>query len=125
MTKVQANPLSDEELEIQLPTPVGYHLLIAMPVVDKTFGDSLVEKAISTINEETIMSIIGIVLDMGRQAYSDPERFPDGPWCERGDYVMFRANSGTRFKINGAEYRLMNDDSIEAIITDPSGITRA
>jgi co-chaperonin GroES (HSP10) len=71
------------------------------------------------------MSIIGLVVDMGEQAYNDPERFTTGPWCKQGDYVMFRANSGTRFKVNGLEYRLMNDDSIEAVVADPSGVSRA
>ena len=71
------------------------------------------------------MSIIGVVIDMGAQAYSDKERFPEGAWCKQGDYIIFRANTGTRFKINGAEYRLMNDDSIEAIVADPRGVQRA
>ena len=71
------------------------------------------------------MSIIGLVLELGEQAYSDPERFPTGAWCKEGDYVMFRANTGTRFTINGQEYRLMNDDSVEAVVADPSGIQRA
>ena len=62
---------------------------------------------------------------MGDQAYSDAERFPTGAWCKEGDYVMFRMNSGTRFTIGGIEYRLMNDDSIEAVVTDPTGIQRA
>jgi len=70
------------------------------------------------------MSIIGLVVDMGDQAYSDTERFPTGPWCKQGDYVMFRANSGTRFKVDGLEYRLMNDDSIEAVVADPRGVSR-
>ncbi len=71
------------------------------------------------------MSIMGLVMDMGEQAYSDEERFPTGAWCKQGDYVMFRANTGTRFMVNGLEYRLMNDDSIEAVIADPAGIKRA
>ena len=64
-------------------------------------------------------------MDMGDQAYADKERFPTGAWCKQGDYVMFRANTGTRFTVNGLEYRLMNDDSIEAVIDDPAGIQRA
>ena len=71
------------------------------------------------------MSIIGLVVDMGAQAYYDSDRFPTGAWCEVGDYVMFRMNSGTRFTIGGVEYRLMNDDNIEAVVSDPTGITRA
>ena len=74
---------------------------------------------------ENVMSIIGAVIDIGEQAYSDKERFPTGAWCKQGDYVMFRANTGTRFKVNGNEYRLMNDDSIEAVIDDPRGIQKA
>ena len=70
------------------------------------------------------MSIIGLVLDVGDQCYADTERFPTGPWCKQGDYVMFRANSGTRFTVDGREYRLMNDDSIEAVVDDPRGIQK-
>jgi co-chaperonin GroES (HSP10) len=70
------------------------------------------------------MSIIGVVLDMGEEAYKDTERFSK-PWCKVGDYVMFRANTGTRFKVAGVEYRLMNDDSIEAVVADPRGVSRA
>ena len=62
---------------------------------------------------------------MGDQAYADKDRFPTGPWCKQGDYVMFRANTGTRFKVGNQEYRLMNDDSIEAVVDDPSVIARA
>jgi co-chaperonin GroES (HSP10) len=70
------------------------------------------------------MSTIGLVLDMGEQAYTDEGRFPTGPWCKQGDYVMFRMNTGTRFKVGGVEYRLMNDDSIEAVVADPRGVSR-
>ena len=76
-------------------------------------------------NQEQVLSIIGAVIDMGTECYADKERFPTGPWCQVGDFVMFRANSGTRFKIGGTEYRLMNDDNIEAVVADPRGITRA
>ena len=105
--------------------PVGYRVLVALPQVEETFGESGLVKSATTISQEHVMSIIGLVLDMGDQAYSDADRFPTGPWCKQGDYVMFRANTGTRFKVNGVEYRLMNDDSIEAIVADPRGITRA
>jgi co-chaperonin GroES (HSP10) len=72
-----------------------------------------------------IMSIMGLVVDMGAGAYADTSRYPEGPWCKPGDYVMFRMNSGTRFLMGSAEYRLMNDDSIEAVVADPRGIQRA
>ena len=117
--------MSDDELEVQLPKPVGYRVLVAMPEVEKTFDGTNVLKTDAVMHNEHIMSIIGMVLDMGDQAYNDKERFPDGPWCKTGDYVMFRANTGTRFKVAGVEYRLMNDDSIEAVVADPRGVSRA
>ena len=117
--------LTPEEIEAQLPKPVGYRVLVALPQVEETFGETGLLKSTTTMNQEHIMSIIGLVLDMGDQAYSDDDRFPSGPWCKAGDYVMFRMNTGTRFKVGWIEYRLMNDDSIEAIVADPRGITRA
>lgn len=112
-------------LEEHIPTPVGYRLLIALPSVEETYGDSKIVKARQTLRDEYILSTVGLVLDMGSEAYSDKDRFPNGPWCKRGDYVMFRANTGTRFKVGNQEYRLMNDDSIEAVVTEPSKVTRA
>lgn len=122
MTDIQ-NELTEEEFEAQLPKPVGYHLLIALPMVEETY-DSGIVKADQTKHAEQILSMMGAVLDMGDQAYADKDRFPTGPWCKVGDFVMFRPNSGTRFKVNGQEYRLLNDDSIEAVVPDPRGVTR-
>ena len=119
-----ASEVTEEELERQIPTPVGYRVLVAMPEVEDTYGDSGIIKSSKEIHHDYIMSTIGVVLDMGEQAYSDKERFTTGPWCKVGDYVMFRANTGTRFKVGGVEYRLMNDDSIEAVVNDPLGVTR-
>ena len=114
-----------EELEAQLPVPVGYRVLVALPQIEETFDGTDLLKTDTTKNKEYVMSIIGLVVDMGDQAYVDKERFPTGPWCKQGDYVMFRANSGTRFKVGDVEYRLMNDDSIEAVVADPRGVSRA
>ena len=126
MTEVAGQAeLTDYEFEQQLPKPVGYRVLVAMPEVEETWGDSGLIKAAQTQIQDSIMSMIGLVLDMGAQAYTDQDRFPNGPWCKVGDYVMFRMNTGTRFKVGGVEYRLMNDDSIEAVVSDPRGITRA
>lgn len=116
--------VTEEDLEQQLPKPVGYKLLIALPTIEKTYESGII-KADKTVFEEQILSTIGLVLDIGDQAYIDPVRYPNGPWCKVGDYVMFRTSTGTRFKIDGAEYRLMNDDSIEAVVAKPRGISRA
>jgi co-chaperonin GroES (HSP10) len=115
---------TDEELDLQIPTPVGYRLLVAMPEVEETYGDSGILKSNKEMHYDSILSTIGVVLDMGDQAYIDKDRFPTGPWCKVGDYVMFRMNTGTRFKVGGTEYRLMNDDSIEAVVNDPRGVKR-
>jgi co-chaperonin GroES (HSP10) len=124
MKMTDAQTVTDAEMEAQLPIPVGYKLLIALPTIEDTYESGLV-KAENTKHAEQVLSMIGLVLDMGPQAYSDPDRYPNGPWCEVGDYVLFRANTGTRFRFDGSEYRLMNDDSIEAVVSDPQGITRA
>ena len=123
--KIAEESKTQEELEASIPKPVGYRVLIALPNVEETFGDSGLIKADQTRREEYILSTVGVVLDMGAEAYSDKERFPTGPWCKTGDYVMFRANTGTRFKVGKQEYRLMNDDSIEAVVDDPRAVSRA
>ncbi len=120
----EAENITDEQLETMIPLPVGYRVLVALPQVEETFDGTELLKSSQTRTEEHVMSIIGLVVDMGKQAYADKERFPTGAWCKQGDYVMFRANSGTRFRVGGTEYRLMNDDSIEAVVPDPTGISR-
>jgi co-chaperonin GroES (HSP10) len=125
LTIVHKEAENDEELDLQIPTPVGYRVLVAMPEVENTYGETGILKSSNDMHNEYIMSTIGVVLDMGAEAYSDKERFPTGPWCKVGDHVMFRANTGTRFKVNGQEFRLMNDDSIEAVVDDPRAVTRA
>ena len=129
IAQVQLTPADDmslppDEMEKAIPRPVGYHILVAMPEVAETFGDSGIAKTSETIHHDSILSMVGVVLDMGAQAYTDTERFTTGPWCEVGDYVMFRMNTGTRFKVDGKEFRLMNDDSIQAVVTDPNAISR-
>ena len=124
-TAIDQTIVSEEEIEAQLPKPVGYRVLVALPKIEDTFEGTNVLKTETAKRHDHIMSIMGLVVDMGDEAYSDADRFPTGPWCKQGDYGMFRANTGTRFTVNGLEYRLMNDDSIEAVIADPAGIQRA
>lgn len=123
--RVVGTPVSDADWEAQLPKPCGYRLLVALPDVSDYYEGSTLLKTDSEKHKEYIMSIMGAVIDMGEAAYTDTERFPTGPWCKVGDYVMFRMNTGTRFKVNGKEFRLMNDDSIEAVVPDPRGICKA
>ena len=116
--------VTEEEMESQLPKPVGYMILVALPKVEEAYESGII-KADRTRHEEYILATMGAVIDMGDQAYADKDRFPTGPWCKVGDFVMFRPNTGTRFKVNGSEYRLMNDDSVQAVVADPRGIVRA
>lgn len=109
-----------DRLDELIPVPIGWSVLIAIPQPEETYESGVLKAAI-TKQHEQILSSIGLVIDMGPQAYSD-ERFGGKPWCKAGDYVMFRPNSGTRFKMGKREYRLLNDDSIEAVVPDPSVI---
>ena len=122
MPDAQDKELSDTDFDKQLPKPVGYRLLIALPDIEESYEGSDLIKTSDAMRKEYIMSIMGVVLDMGDGAYADKNRFPEGTWCKEGDYVKFRMNTGTRFKVNGKEFRLMNDDSIEAVIPDPRGV---
>ena len=119
--------LTPEEVESnkkQLPDPSGYRILVAMPVADeKTEGGIL--KANQTIKDEEVSNICGMVIKLGPDCYQDERRFPSGPWCKEKDWVVFRAYSGTRMKMYGQEFRLINDDTVEAVVDDPTGVVRA
>lgn len=113
----------DSKSASQLPKPTGYKLLIALPnPEEKTEGGII--KASSTLEAEEIGSIVGFVLTMGPDAYKSSERFPTGPYCKEGDWIMMRSYSGTRFKVHGKEFRLINDDSVEAVVEDPRGVVK-
>jgi co-chaperonin GroES (HSP10) len=107
----------------QLPEPKGYKLLIALPEIDEKTEGGII-KASETIRNETVATVVGFVLKMGADAYKDEKRFPNGAYCKEGDWVVFRAYSGTRVKIHGKEFRLINDDTVEAVIDDPRGVER-
>jgi len=113
---------------LQLPEPKGYRILIAIPKKEETFKDSQIVIAESTRQKEETASIVGLVVKLGPQAYQDPDKFPDGAWCKEGDYIIMRSYSGTRFKIStpqgDQEFRLINDDTVEAVIADPRVLTR-
>ena len=114
----------DEETTRKLPEPKGYKLLIAIPKLEeKTQGGVIIPDKLKGL--EQTASIVGLVIALGDAAYKDAEKFPDGPYCKEGDFVIFRSYSGTRFKIKGDEFRLINDDTVEAVVDDPRGYTRA
>ena len=108
----------------QMPKPKGYKLLISPVQIDeKTEGGVYVPDALR--DAEGIASIIGFVVKLGEDAYKDKDKFPNGAYCKEGDFVIFRSYSGTRFKIHNEEFRLINDDTVEAVVDDPRGYRRA
>lgn len=114
----------DDAIKAKLPEPKGYKLLIAIAEVStKTPGGVYIPDE-RRAGEETA-SIIGYVLKVGTEAYADANKFPNGPWCKEGDFIIFRSYSGTRFKIDRQEFRLINDDTVEAVVADPRGYSRA
>lgn len=113
-----------EEKGKQLPKPSGYRILCAIPEVEKEYEDSGLIKADETIrNEETLTTVL-FVVDMGPDCYKDEKRFPTGPWCTKGDFVLVRPHAGSRLVIHGREFRIINDDSVEGVVDDPRGIKR-
>lgn len=117
-------PESVEDKAKQLPEPVGYHILVTLPEIEEKYDSGLI-KADTTMHAEEVLSTVFFVVKMGADCYKDEKRFPNGPWCKVGDFILARPNSGTRLKIHGKEFRLINDDSIEAVVQDPRGISRA
>ncbi len=113
----------DEQTLAMLPKPTGYMILVAMPEVSATTTGGVYMPDDLRQREETA-SIIGRVITLGDDAYQDLEKFPAGPYCESGDFVIFRPYSGTRFKVNDREFRLINDDTVEAVAGDPRNYTR-
>lgn len=113
-----------EERAKQLPDPSGYRILCAIPdIEEKTEGGII--KADITIQHEELLTVTLFVLKIGPDAYKDEKRFPSGPWCKEGDFILARPHAGTRVKIHGREFRIINDDSVEAVVEDPRGIRRA
>jgi co-chaperonin GroES (HSP10) len=115
---------SAEEKATQLPTPTGYRILCAIPEVEEAYESGLI-KADATINYEEKLATVLFVVQMGPDCYKDPTRFPTGAWCKQGDFVIVRPNAGTRLLIHGREFRMINDDTVEAVVLDPRGIKRA
>ena len=107
----------------QLPKPSGYRILCAIPETEETYDSGLV-KADETIRIEEVLTTVLFVVELGPDCYTDPSRFPTGPWCKKGDFILVRPNAGSRLVIHGREFRMINDDSVEGVVDDPRGIRR-
>ena len=104
-----------------LPRPTGYRILI-LPFTQSTVTKGGIHLAKATVDKERLATVVGYVVDMGPDAYSDIHKFPEGAWCKKGDWVIFGRYAGARFQIEGGDMRLLNDDEILAIIDDPEAV---
>ena len=120
----QVDEITVDNLEThadKLPRPTGYRILIlpfSLPEVTK--GGIHIAKA--TLDKERIATVVGYVVAMGPDAYGDVNKFPEGAWCKKGDWIIFGRYAGARFQIEGGDMRLLNDDEILATIDDPEAI---
>lgn len=114
---------TNEEKATQLPRPSGYHILCAIPEMEKEFDNGLI-KADETIRLEETLTTVLFVVDLGPDCYKDANKFPTGAWCAKGDFILVRPHSGSRLVIHGREFRIINDDTVEAVVADPRGIRR-
>jgi co-chaperonin GroES (HSP10) len=116
-------PLTHEEKAKQLPNPSGYRILCAIPEQEKEYESGIIKAELTVQNEETLTTVL-FVVKLGPDCYKDEKRFPNGPWCKEGDFILVRPHAGTRLVIHGKEFRIINDDSVEGTVEDPRGIKR-
>lgn len=123
LSQTKTADLLAEDKAKQLPKPSGYRILCAIPDVEKEFESGLIKADETIMIEETLTTVLFVVA-MGPDCYKDPARFPTGPYCKEGDFILIRPNSGSRLVIHGKEFRVINDDSVEGVVEDPRGIRR-
>jgi co-chaperonin GroES (HSP10) len=121
--EVSTLPDTDEKKAKQLPDPSGYRILCAIPEIDDKYDSGIIKSDITLQHEELLTTVL-FVIKMGPDCYKDPNRFASGPWCKEGDFILVRPHAGTRLKIHGREFRIINDDSVEGVVQDPRGISR-
>jgi co-chaperonin GroES (HSP10) len=115
---------TDAEKATQLPTPAGFKILCAIPSLDtKFFKDGVIERPHDKREQQA--TVVLFVVKMGPDCYTDKERYPSGPWCKEGDFVITRMYAGTRLTIHGKDFCVINEDQVEAVVEDPRGIGRA
>lgn len=119
----KSSQLKEDKKAKQLPEPSGYRILVGLPQIEaKTEGGII--KPDEILATESMSTVVGFVIKMGPDCYLDKERFPTKPYCKEGDFVLIRAFQGTRFKVHGEEFRIINDDNVEAVVDDPRGYSR-
>ena len=121
--EVSVLPDTDDRKAKQLPDPSGYRILCGIPNIEEQY-ESGIFKSDLTLQHEELLTTVLFVVKMGPDCYKDTARFPSGPWCREGDFILVRPHAGTRLKIHGREFRIINDDSVEGVVEDPRGISR-
>jgi co-chaperonin GroES (HSP10) len=117
-------PETLEEKAKQVPDPSGYRIFCGIPEIQDSYESGILKSDMSLRHEELLTTVL-FVMKMGPDCYKDKERFPSGPWCKQGDFILVRPHAGTRVKIHGREFRIINDDAVEGVVQDPRGISRA
>jgi co-chaperonin GroES (HSP10) len=120
-TKEPLNPENIKSVVDELPTPSGWRLLV-LPFTpkEKTSGGLIIAQ--ESLDRLRIATNCGYVLKIGPLAYHDKERYPTGPWCKKGDWVIFARYAGSRLPIEGGEVRILNDDEVLGTIPDPESV---
>ena len=113
--------LPDEKILDRLPDPTGWRMLV-LPYKGQGKTKGGVILTVETMQERGYTTVTGLVLKMGTECYDNKERFPNGPWCKKGDWIIFGRYAGSRFGIEGGEVRILNDDEIIAVVKDPEDI---
>jgi len=116
-------PDTDDRKAKQLPDPSGYRILCGIPNIEEQYESGIIKSDLTLQHEELLTTVL-FVVKMGPDCYKDASRFPSGPWCKEGDFILVRPHAGTRLKIHGREFRIINDDSVEGVVEDPRGISR-
>ena len=105
----------------KMPKPTGWRIIVLpYKAKEKTKGGIILSD--KTITESQIATNCGLVMEIGPDAYKDEEKFPNGPWCKKNDWIIFGRYAGSRFGIEGGEVRILNDDEIIAVVKDPEDI---
>lgn len=113
--------LLDQSLIDRMPSPTGWRMLI-LPYRGKGTSEGGIHIPDKVLDDGQIQTVVGYVLKQGPLAYKDTEKFPSGPWCEEKQWVIFARYAGSRFRIDGGEVRIINDDEVLSTITDPDDI---
>ena len=105
----------------KLPRPTGWRMLILpFKMAEKSKGGIIFGQ--ETLEKQQVGSTCGLVLAQGPDCYNDKDRYPEGPWCKTGDWVIFARYAGSRIQIDGGEVRLLNDDEVLVSIDNPEDI---